>query len=135
MTSKRYGEAEKIGALAILRRNNGDITKTSEETGVLYATLVRWEKQQRESGISLDERLERLAHQLVAAMPEKLNEADLNQLTRALTVVLNNLKRSRTEADTDNEERGDVYEKLAHLIAHYHNERRTSEDSERSDEA
>lgn len=116
-----YTEVEKIRALALLGENHGDIALTSLQTNIPARTLRRWANAPAES---LNTRLERLARELMATMPDKLEKADLQQLTRALTVVLSNLKREGVGAGDDQEQEAgasvEAYERIARLINKYH---------------
>jgi hypothetical protein len=110
-------------ALAELDRNGGNIFQTAKETGISTRTLGRWWQQRGESqqpvieapgdDATLDERLEHLAYQLVEAMPQALDEANLHQIIEALKFVLDKI------GQTGDDKGADVYEKLAHLINRY----------------
>ena len=63
----------------------------------------------------LDDQLERLARQMVAVMPEKVEEANLQELARSLSIVLATMNLTRS----DKEKKTDVREKLARLLDHY----------------
>lgn len=120
-----YSEEQKAEALVALERNEGNLYRTSKETGIKTGTLHRWAHP--ESAMTLDERLEHLAYQLVAAMPEKLDGANLHQIIEALKFVLDKIGRA------EEEKRGDVYEKLARLIDRYAAEKAANGDSEPTD--
>lgn len=127
MTTKKrryYSRWTKLEALAELARNGGNIHKTAKEIGVPPQRLSDWAKAQREGrllpiqpGLSVDapleERFERIAYQLVTAMTEKLEEANLHQITEALKFVFDKI------GQTGEDDGSDVYEKLAHLINRY----------------
>lgn len=122
---RNYSDVEKLKALMALAANKGNATLTAEQTGIPYNTVLYWSRQ---TSTNLDDRLERLAHQLITVMPEKLNEADLQQITRALALVLNNIQR-----DSGADKRSDVYEKLARLMDRYAAGKRAIGDAEPSD--
>lgn len=115
-------EAEKLQTLAILDQNGGNIYTTFLQTGVSYWTLAAWS---REKDVSLNKRLIKLAYELLATMPGKLENADLQQITRALSVVLDNIH----DEDEEGIGRGDVYEKLAYLMDQYAAAKRSANDS------
>ncbi len=116
-----YSEADRIKGLALIAAHNGDLDLASRQTTVPYDVLLIWSKQM-EAG--LNKRLERTAYQLIAAMPDKLEEADLHQITRALSVVLTNL--DRTEPEQEEKVPEDVYQRLSRNIDRYRESRRAA---------
>lgn len=106
----KYTDLDRLRGMALIEACDGDLDLASKQTTVPYEVLLLWSKQ-REAG--LNKRLERMAYQLLAIMPDKLEEADLAQLTRALGIVLDNLDRTEEEAPQD------VYERLSQLIDRY----------------
>ncbi|MFN8451027.1 MAG: hypothetical protein U0521_21230 [Anaerolineae bacterium] len=123
---KRYSVARKLAALAVLDRNGGNLYQTMKETGIPEGTLSNWVKAQQEGRLpiiesalsgdaSLDDQLEHLARQMVAVMPEKLDEASLQELARSLTIILDTLKETRTEKEKTSHAR----EKLAEILERY----------------
>ena len=115
---KRYSEYEKIEALATLEDNKGDLAKTSVETGIAYATLKRWEKERRASGESLQERLERVSHEVLVVMPEKMRQADFLQLARGLVILFDMMERTAAR-EGKRSTRSEVHEKLTRLLDEY----------------
>ncbi|MEP7293729.1 MAG: hypothetical protein ABI835_18220 [Chloroflexota bacterium] len=120
---KHYSLRTKAAVLAALDRNGGHITRTSLQTGVSRGTVSRWarEAQQRTADekeaalkkeMPLDEQLEQLARQMVDVMPEKVEEATLQELARALPIVLKTLKETRTSMERSS----NVREKFALLL-------------------
>lgn len=119
---RQYSPERKLAALAALARNGGDLYRTAKELHIPNGTLSGWVRQAQARGeplpqgeVALDERLEQLARQMVAVMPEKVEEASLQELARALTIVLGTMNQARA----GKEESGDVYEKLARLMDRY----------------
>jgi hypothetical protein len=130
MTSKRYNEAEKIRALTTLESNKGDLAKTSRDTGIPFATLVRWEKERQASGESLQERLERVSHEVLKVMPEKMRQADFLQLARGLVILFDMMERTAAR-EGKRSTRSEVHEKLTRLIDQYAAENGTDAPDER----
>ena len=119
-----YTYADKIKALAALSDNHGDIFKTHAQTGIPYAVLQVWAKDQ---GVTLNDRLVKAAYRLLAALPDKLDKADLQQIVRALSVVLDNIKQ---DDSAEGGQRVDVYEKLARIMDQYTAARSMDTDAE-----
>lgn len=119
---KRYSPERKLAALTAVARNGGDVYRAAKETGIPYGTLHHWVRQAQANGESLlddeadlNERLEHLASQMVAAMPEKLNEASLQELARALSIVLASMNQTRAGKEKTSHAR----EKLAEILERY----------------
>ncbi len=117
--SRQYNEDQKALALEAYARNGNDLYRTSKETGIPAGTLHRWIKLEQGADAArdgaLDERLEQLARQMVAAMPEKVEGANLQELARSLSIVLTTMNLTRPEK----EKRTDVREKLTRLLDQY----------------
>jgi hypothetical protein len=113
-----YSEADRLKGLALIAAHDGDVVLASRQTSVPYDILLLWSRQQ-EAG--LNKRLERVAFQLIAVMPDKLETADLPQITRALSVVLTNLDRTEPEEEKVSE---DVYQRLSRNVDRYREARR-----------
>jgi hypothetical protein len=116
----KYSEADRIKGLALIAAHDGDIVLASRQTTVPYDILLLWSKQ-HDAG--LNKRLERAAYQLIAVMPDKLEEADLKQITSALSVVLTNLDRTEPEEEAVS---NDVYERLSRNVDRYRESRRAA---------
>ena len=124
----QYSLQTKLAALIELERNGGNLYQTARILGMDEKTLASWAQAQREGKLvapplpseppvpdedaPLDERLEQIVQQMVAIMPQKLEEASLQELVRSLTMVRATLQEARAEK----EENSDVYEKLARLM-------------------
>jgi transposase-like protein len=126
--ARPYSLQTKLAALVALERNDGNVFRTAREIGISVVTLRSWRKAQREGRLvlpamqpelpddaSLDERLEQIVQQMVAIMPEKLENASLHELVRSLAMV----RATMNEARAEKEESSDVYEKLARLMDRY----------------
>ncbi len=123
---KLYSAEKKADALAKLEANGGNVYLTARQTGISEASISRWRKakEQHESSATpiesvndapLDEQLEQLALQMVAVMPEKVEEASLQELARALTIVLDRMNQARTGKERVSHAR----EKLAEILEKY----------------
>jgi hypothetical protein len=77
----------------------------------------------------LGERFERIAYQLVAAMTEKLEEANLHQITEALKFVFEKMGQTEDGSEVD------VYEKLARLMDRFAAEKSADQDISTTDES
>lgn len=121
---QQYSQWMKLAALDELERNGGNVYSTAKQVGIPPQRLSDWAKAKREGRLPtiqpalsvdapLDERFEHVAYQLVAAMTEKLGEANLHQITEALKFVFDKL------GHTEEDDGSDVYEKLADLINRY----------------
>ena len=125
---KRYSEARKSAVLAVLALNGGDVYRTSKETGIPHGTLSRWARlAQAEKEVTLNDRLEQLSYQLVLAIPDKLDEANLHQLTEALKFVLDKIGQKGDDTSTDARER------LIRLLDHYAEASETQRDTDGND--
>lgn len=142
MKQRRYSRRARVAALEALDRNGGNLYKTMKETGISDQTLSRWRRAElggdalseraaaaAQSGMRLDDELEKLAQQIVAILPEKLYEANLHQIIEALKFVLDKV------GQAGGDEGADVYEKLAHLINRYAADRPADGDPEPIDES
>ena len=90
--SKRYTNQEKAAALAVLKANSGNISRTYRDTGISRRTLKLWSEGQ---GIDLAEveklfpaqcteladKFEKLAHKSLGLAYETLSEAKPKELT------------------------------------------------------
>ncbi len=108
-----------------LDRNGGSLYKTAKETGIPEQRLSDWAKLRREGHLlpspelpppaAFDDQLEQIVNRMVAVMPEKVEEASLQELTRSLTTILATMNQARAEKEKSE----DVYEKLGRLMARY----------------
>ena len=129
MTKQRsYSQYVKLTALIALEQNEGNIYQTAKKIGIPSGTLAKWAQAQREGRLivptpqpdlpadaSLDDQLEQVARRMVSAMPEKVEEADLQELARALTIVLDNMNQTRA----GKEKNSHAHEKLAEILERY----------------
>ena len=125
---RNYSSWTKAAALAEVDRNGGKVYQTAKAIGVSARTLERWVRAARLQGdpaaagslppedeAALDDQLEQLARQMVAVMPEKVEQANLQELTRSLAIVLGAINQTRTGKETTSHAR----EKLAEILERY----------------
>ena len=101
-TKRRYSDEDKATALTVLAANNGDLRKTSRDTGVPFSTLRKWANNQGVNqsvitkGITkkkeLSAELEDLAYKIVGVMPDKLDSASLQQLATSLGITIDKMQ-------------------------------------------
>jgi transposase-like protein len=122
----QYSPETRALTLAVLDRNRGNFYRTAKETGISHDTLRRWVREGKRSGETspdkddgaqkpLSERLEALVSQMVAVMPEKVEEANLQEIARTLTIVLDAMNKVQSET----EESSHAREKLAEILERY----------------
>jgi len=97
---KRYTDNDRARTLAALQANNGNITRTSRDTGVSASTIRHWRDNTSETVAAtrdqkvatLAEELETLAYKLAWALPERIEGANLGQVTTSLGIVIDKLQ-------------------------------------------
>jgi hypothetical protein len=101
VAKRSYSDEEKASALAALAANGGNAKLTAQQTGVPRTTLQKWAggavhptvtqmgQQKRED---LADRLEGLAHRLLDAIPARLPDADLKQLSVSLGIAVDKMR-------------------------------------------
>ena len=123
----RYSDEEKATVLATLDANEGNVALTARQLGMPDSTLRGWAKgrgtheeiaelRDQKKG-ELSERLEAIAHQLVDALPGKIDEASLQQTATSLGITIDKmqlLKQKPTGILDVNV--NDARERIAHLI-------------------
>jgi len=103
-----YSEDFKVGALAMLRVNDNNITKTATQLGLPRVTLRAWAH--RLSGItqaveakipqhvkSLADRLDEIAHLCCDAIPGKIEKAALSQVSVSLAIAVDKMRLLRDQ--------------------------------------
>jgi len=106
VAKRSYSDEEKGNALAALAANGGNALLTSQQTGVPRTTLQKWAdgavhpcvpemgQQKRQE---LADRLEGLAHRLVDAIPGKIADSDLKQLSVSLGIAVDKMRLLREQ--------------------------------------
>jgi len=128
-----YSPQTRERTLTALDRNRGNIYRTAREMGVSRDTVLRWAREghpEIDGEMPMDKRLEEIAQKIVKIMPEKVEGASLQELSRVLPVVLSTLKEVQSSKEDDGV---DVRQKLADLLAHYAGRRDAIGNLERAD--
>lgn len=95
---RKYSDEDKATALAALDANGGNVKRTATELEIPRITLLGWadgrgvhpvvsELQQEKRG-ALAERLEEIAHKIVDILPDKLQDATLQQCATSLGIIV-----------------------------------------------
>lgn len=98
MTKRSYSDREKAETLAILDTNAGNLSLTSEHTGVPIKTLSDWRDNRGVNGDvadfrnekreELSVRFEQLAHDILNILPSKLRDAKVSELATAAAIAV-----------------------------------------------
>lgn len=120
---KAYSIDQRAEILASLKANGGNYSKTSREWSVPRATLIRWKEGKGPDGqevldlvpqkvIELSDKLENIAHMLTEAIPEKIQEAKLQNIVASLGIVIDkrNLLRGQPTSISENRTVAQQYE-------------------------
>lgn len=123
---RRYSEADRAVALALLDANGGNLKRTAREFGVPVDTLRYWRDRRVEGAEreeeppapkqttnkdvqvakeSLADATARLAQRLVSAMEDKLADANLKDAAVAFGIAVDKMQVLRGEATSINEQR------------------------------
>ncbi len=105
-TRRHYSDREKLEALAAYDQNGGNLSQTAREMKVPIKTLAEW----RDGRVSMDvadtraiwreelsARLETMAHDLLDALPGKIESASLKDVVNALAVIIDRMLLLRRE--------------------------------------
>jgi hypothetical protein len=94
---RRYTDDERAACLAALAANGGNVKKTAAACGVPIVTLRQWAKGSRHPEAiqmshgkkkDLGTKLNELAHKLAGAMPGKIKDASLRDVSVSLGVTI-----------------------------------------------
>jgi transposase-like protein len=107
MAARKYSEEDKAVALAALDAHAGNMDKASKFLGIPRSTLRFWKSggavnnavaivRQVKKG-ELADRLEELAHLLVEAIPNKIDEASLQQVATSLGIAVDKMQLLRSK--------------------------------------
>lgn len=111
-----YTDDDRAAALATLEANDGNVARTSRETGVGRATLQRWasETGHRKEAVdnrlpeargNIADRLEAFIHKALDVAPDKLHDADMNALFRAIGISADKIQLLRNKPTSIDEVR------------------------------
>lgn len=100
---RRYSDSDKANALAALDANGGNLYKTAKHLGLSISTLQSWANISEDKAARLEplrnrkrkelqEVLRDLAYQITSVIPEKLGEANLQQTSVSLGIVLEKMQ-------------------------------------------
>lgn len=98
MDRKQWTDQDKATALAALDANNGNVNRTAKQLHIAESTLRSWTNGRgTNSDVAvlhevkkgeLADRLEEIAHRILNTLPDKLKDANVQQLATALGIVL-----------------------------------------------
>lgn len=114
MAKRRYSDKDKAESLAVLDANGGNVAKTSRDTSIPSNTLIDWRDGRGvvsevteircENRKALAEHLEDIAYKIVEAIPDKIGEANLVQLSTSLGISVDKMQLLRGKATAINED-------------------------------
>lgn len=126
-SKQSYNDQEKATALLFLETNDGNIVRTSKQTGVPQQTLRQWRdglhvntaiaeiKEIKREEMHL--RMEETMHLLIDAIPGKIEDAKLSEVSLALAQITDKRQLLTGNATSINETRpGSVEERDAKLM-------------------
>lgn len=128
---RRYTDADRASALAALDANENNLRKTSRDTGISVSTLKGWRDTRILEGTQvrtqkkadLADKLEAVAHTLVGAIPDKVHEANLQQIATSLGIAIDKLRLLRDESTAIEEVRtSDAKQRLIERLTKLHAE-------------
>jgi transposase-like protein len=127
MAKRSYSDEDRATALAALDANGGNLSRTASEMGVPRTTLQEWaagrvaervtDIRQEKKG-ALADRLEEIAHTLVDAIPNKVSDADLREVSTSLGITIDKMRllREQPTAITANLTDDERAERVAALL-------------------
>jgi hypothetical protein len=105
---RQYSDNDKAAALAALDANGGNTYKTAKDTGINRQTLANWANGRgvnhdmpnlvHQKKGELAERLMDVAHLLVDAIPDKIADASLQQVSTSLGIAIEKIQLLQGEA-------------------------------------
>ena len=125
MAKRSYSDEEKASALAALAANGGNVKLTSQQIGIPRTTLLKWAAGEgvhacvtdighgKKQGLA--DRLEDIAHRLLDAIPGKVAQADLKQLSVSLGIAVDKMRLLREQPTSIEAHDLSDEEKLARL--------------------
>lgn len=104
---RQYSDDEKSVAIAILRANRGNLNETRRIVDIPVGTLRRWnlgdgynpvvEMSQEERQRVIADRLETIIHRLLDIVPNKENEATLQQTMTSVAIAIDKMRLLREQ--------------------------------------
>lgn len=101
-TRRQFSDKDKAAALAVLDANNGNVFKTAKQLNIGRTTLEGWSKgrginhdvpelrQHKKDEIS--QRLVEIVHKLIDAMPDKITDANLQQVSTSIGIAVEKIQ-------------------------------------------
>jgi len=147
-SQKRYTEEGKAVALAAYAANENNAARAAKFTGIPRQTILSWvngtgvnETIAKNSSLKkgeLADRLEALAHKLAEAMPEKIEEASLQQVATSLGIAVDKMQLLRSkpteiiqDASLSDDQRADRIAEILQSARDRRNQRAAEDASER----
>lgn len=97
MERRRYSDVDKATALAVLDANGGNMKKTATQIGIPLSTLKEWRDGRVNDDVAelrnvkrdeISTRLKEIVHLLIDAIPGKIPEASLQQITTSIGIAV-----------------------------------------------
>lgn len=97
MERRQYSDKDKATALAVLDANSGNISKTSRQLKIPASTLTEWRDGRVNDDVTelreikrdeISTRLKEIVHLLIDAIPGKIPEASLQQITTSIGIAV-----------------------------------------------
>lgn len=126
---RQYSDADKAMALATLDAHGGDVAKTARQLGIPRTTLIGWaadrgvvndvSELRQVKKRDLADRLEEIAHDLVDVMPNKMQQATLQQIATSLGITVDKMQllRGKPTAINENQDAPTLTERANELTA------------------
>lgn len=144
---RTYSRRTKSETLAVLQRLGGNFHRAAQETGISVRTIRRWASDaerhdemqtpqpviQVDQNLPISQQLEQIARLMIRAMPERLSDANLQELARSLAIVVQTMQQTTTEK-VEEKEPGEVYERVSGILDRYRAARRAAGLSEPADD-
>lgn len=98
---RRYSDSDKAAALAALDANGGNVYKTARELKLPMSTLQEWASGRINHAIpelrerkkeEISQRLVDVVHQLIDALPTKITDANLQQVSTSLGIAVEKIQ-------------------------------------------
>jgi transposase-like protein len=112
VAKQQYSDDDKANALAALQANGGNTSLTARQLGIPRATLINWSNGNGVHPVvseigqvkkeALADRLEDVAHRLVDAMPDKIKDANLQQVTVSMGIAVEKMRLLREQPTSIN---------------------------------
>lgn len=95
----KYSDNDRATALAALDANGGNVKATARQTGIPIGTIRHWRATEAggaelrtQKKVDLASELEAIALRLVAALPDKIGDASLQQVATSLGIAVDKMQ-------------------------------------------